>query len=145
MSHTAWVMIGIAIFSCSSGIVLWLIRRRLSRLDALELAVFGDAVKHPGLNIFATRAELEKRAQAITEDVDKRLTMLSASMAGISEEGQKREERILEAIRSNNNSLVGAVQDLKQDVRNQVSELRNDVRGQASRVDDLMRQNNGGR
>lgn len=123
MSHTAWVMIGCAAWTFISGVVLWLIRRMVSRLDGLELAVFGDGAKHPGLNMFATRSDLE----------------------GISEEGQKREERILSAITSNNTALVSELRDLKQDVRAQVKEVRDDVRAQAQRVDHMMRQDNGGR
>lgn len=124
MTPMAWIALGAAIASPLFTVVWWIIRRPIGRIDRLESAVFGEH----GVNL-----KLSKYATA--EFVERKLAELGAAMRGISEEGQRREDRILREIR-----------EMRQDVRGAVGELREDGRQQAARVDALMQQQgNGGR
>jgi hypothetical protein len=112
MTPAAWIMLGAAIASPLFTIIWWLVRRPVARIDRLEQAVFGESGVHMKLTSFATATLL-----------DTRVAELRLAMKGISEEGQRREDRILQAI----------------------TDMRQDVRQQSQRVDELMRQSNGGR
>jgi hypothetical protein len=124
-----WVSIGVAGFGAVFTVVWWLIRRRVSRLDALEAAVFGDSGVNHRLHKFVTRDEFQRE-----------LLSLTTSMRGISEEGQRREERILQAIQNQTLVVGSEVRELKEDMRGQMGDLRQDVRAQAQRVDQLLQQ-----
>lgn len=128
MTPTAWIMIGSTAVTLIGGWVFWLIRRRVSRLDALEQAVFGDTGMRMQLHKYVTQEQFQRD-----------LAALGAAMRGISEEGQKREERILKAI-EHNTSVVGAqMGEVKAELRHALSEVRSDVRTQGLRVDELLR------
>lgn len=115
MSDMGWVAIGIFVGGSVFSIFGWLINRRWKRMDALELAVFGDGV-NPGIHKFVTHAVL-----------DARISDLKSSLQGISEEGVRREERILTAI-ENVRDVVGS----------EVMETKADVRGLNARIDDVL-------
>jgi hypothetical protein len=123
MTPAAWIMLGAAIASPVFTIVWWLVRRPVARIDRLEAAVFGESGVHMRLAKFAT-----------TDHLDRKLAELRSAMQGMSEEGQRREDRILQAI-----------QEQTRVVSLQLTETRADVRQQAQRVDALMSQQNGGR
>jgi hypothetical protein len=112
-----WVSIGVALFSTLAAVVFWLIRRRVTRLDALEAAVFGDSGVRERLHKYVTH-----------EALDRKLNSLNEKVAGISEEGQRREDRILEAI-TNQTLVVGS----------EVREIKTDMRAQAARIDEAIR------
>lgn len=124
MPVTAWIMIG----TSAVGIVFtvwWFFRRRqMLRLEALEAAVFGESgVRHK----YVTRPEFEKS-----------ISDLATRMAGISDEGQAREVRILEAINTQALTVGSAVHELKNDVGDRITELKTDIRSQGARVDTLI-------
>lgn len=123
MTPAAWIMLGATIASPLFTIVWWLIRRPVARIDRLESAVFGETGVHMRLAKFAT-----------TEHLDRKLAELRLAMQGMSEEGQRREDRILSAIQEQTR-LVSA----------QLTETRADVRQQSQRVDALMAQQTGNR
>lgn len=114
-----WVSIGVALFGALFAVVWWLIRRRVSRLDALEDAVFGSDGMRERMHKYVTHGVL-----------DAKLVELRTQLLGISEEGQKREDRILAAI--NNQTLV---------VGSEVREIKQDIREQSRRIDEVMKQN----
>lgn len=117
MSTTqAWVAIGVAIASHAFTVVWWIVRRPIGRIDRLEAAVFGESGVNMRLQKFATAEDLTRQAKDLT-----------AHMRGISEEGQRREDRLLAAI-ENQTKLVA----------HGLGELRADVRQQSNRVDELM-------
>ena len=117
MPIMGWVSIGVAIGTALFAIVFWLVRRRVTRIDALESAVFGD------------NGVRDRFHKYVTHDIlNEKLVQLRADMRGISEEGQKREERILSAIE--NQTLV---------VGSEVREIKTDLRAQAQRIDEVMR------
>lgn len=113
MSVTAWVSVSIFAGGIFFTIAWWLFRRRVTRLESLEAAVFGATgmphkyVTHEALNA--------------------RIGELNLRMAGMAEEGQRREERILEAI-SNQTLVLGS----------EVREIKEDIRAQAKRVDTML-------
>lgn len=113
MPTAAWVSIGIFWAGVIFTVIWWLIRRRVSRIDALEAAVFGTEGVRERLHKYVTHADLNQRLQDLT-----------VQMGGISEEGQKREERILAAI-ERQTLLVGS----------EVREIKTDLRAQAVRID----------
>ena len=117
MPVMGWVSIGVAVGSALFGVVWWLIRRRVTRLDALEAAVFGTDGMRERMHKYVTHG-----------DMNAKLGELRTQMLGISEEGQRREERILEAIKDGN-TAVGQV----------VREIRQDLRDQSKRIDDFIR------
>lgn len=110
-----WVAIAIAVFSALLGAVGWLINRRFRRLDSLEDAVFGTH-------------GMRERMYVTNGVLDVKINELRVQMSGVSEEGQLREERILEAIR--NNTLV---------VGSEMREIKLDMREQNKRIDEVMR------
>lgn len=124
MPVTAWVSIGIFSAGVVVAVIAWLIKRRISRLDALEAAVFGEAGVRNAFHKYATTAEL-----------DRRVSELRTSMQGISEEGQKREERILQAIERNTVVMGSEVREMRADVREQLAEMKTDIRQQSFRID----------
>lgn len=127
MTPTGWIMIGTTAASLIAGWIFWLVRRRVTRLDALENAVFGDNGMRVQLHKYVTQDQFQRE-----------LAALGAAMRGISEEGQKREERILKAI-ENQTLVVGSeVREVKAEVRDQLREVRADVRAQGERVDKLL-------
>jgi hypothetical protein len=96
-------------------------RKRLGRIEALEAAVFGaDGVR----NRYVTRPEFER---SVGE--------LNTRMAGLSDEGQAREERILQAIERNTLVVGSEVREMKADVRETLREFRADMRAQTTRID----------
>jgi hypothetical protein len=115
-----WVSIGVAAFGAIFAVVWWLIRRRVSRLDALEDAVFGTDGMRERLHKYVTQGALETK-----------LGELRSQLLGISEEGQRREDRILSAI-NNQTAVIGA----------EVQEIKQDIRAQAARVDDILMRGN---
>lgn len=116
-----WVSIGVAVFGAVFAVVWWLIRRRVSRLDALEDAVFGTDGMRERMHKYVTQGVL-----------DAKLGEFRQQLAGISEEGQRREDRILAAI--NNQTLV---------VGSEVREIKQDLREQARRIDEVIHRNAG--
>lgn len=123
MTPALWIMLGAAVASPLFTVVWWLLRRPVARLDRLEAAVFGESGVNMRLHKFAT-----------AEMLDRRVGELQAAMKGISEEGQRREDRIL-----------GAIETQTKLVSHQLSETRADVRQQSQRVDELMASRNGNR
>lgn len=117
MPGNAWVPIGIFAAGVVFTIVWWLVRRRVSRLDALEAAVFGTEGVRERLHKYVTHADLNTKLQE-----------LAGQMGGISEEGQKREERIIAAIERQ--TLV---------MGSEVREIKTDLRQQAARIDEVFR------
>lgn len=124
MTTTAWVMIGCTLLGQILGMAWWLVRRPVGRIDRLEAAVFGESGVNMRLNRYVT-----------TEAFEKRMGTIDLHLRGVSDEGQKREERILAAIHNQTLVVGSEVRELKADVRDQVKELRSDVRSQADRVD----------
>lgn len=128
MPVTAWVMIGIAVATQVFSVVWWLVRRPVGRLDRLEAAVFGETGVHMKLTKFVTYDAFEKRMGTI-----------DSHLRGVSEEGQKREERILRAI-ENQTLVVGSdVRELREDVREQLREVRQDLRAHGQRTDEVLK------
>jgi hypothetical protein len=123
----AWVSIGIFVAGIVAGGIAWLIKRRISRLDALEAAVFGEAGVRNTFHKYATTAELEKRVGE-----------LKTGMQGISEEGERREERILAAIKNQTLVMGSEVREMRHDVREQMGEVKSDIRQQSQRIDDAI-------
>lgn len=123
-----WVAIGTTAAGMVFAVVWWLVRRRVSRLDALEAAVFGDTGVNHRLHKYVTREEFQRE-----------ITNLSLAMRGISEEGVRREERILKAIEQQTQLVGTEVRDLKADVREQLREVRGDLRTQTQRVDEVLK------
>lgn len=117
MTPAAWIMLGAAIASPLFTIVWWLIRRPVARIDRLEHAVFGDAGVHMKLSRYVSLEVFDQRVRDINE-----------RMAGISEEGQRREDRILEAIRGQTHAVTTAI-----------GEVKSDLRAQNQRIDEVMR------
>lgn len=111
-----WVSIGCAVGAAVFAVLFWLVRRRVTRLDTLEDAVFGNDGMRERLSKYVTHGVL-----------DTRLSELRTQMSGISEEGQKREERILQAIKDQT-KVVG----------NEVREIKVDMRAQAKRIDEVI-------
>lgn len=112
-----WVSIGVTAAGMAFAVLWWLIRRRVSRIDALEEAVFGNDGMRERLHKYVTHGVL-----------DQKLGELRMQMAGISEEGQRREERILGAIE--NQTLVFG---------SEMREIKQDLRDQAKRIDEVMK------
>jgi len=112
-----WVSIGVALFGAVFAVCWWLIRRRVSRIDALEDAVFGTDGMRERMHKYVTHGVL-----------DTKLGELRQQLAGISEEGQRREDRIIEAIR--NQTLV---------VGSEVRDIKTDLRAQAARIDEVFK------
>lgn len=108
-----WIPLLVFIASLISGVIWYLVRRRVSRLDALESAVFGDSGVREKLHKYVTHDVLERR-----------LGEVALAMRGISEEGVRREERILKAIE--NQTLV---------IGSEVMEIKHDIRSQNARID----------
>lgn len=117
----AWVAIGTCLANMAFTIAWALIRRPAKRIEQLEQAVFGET----GVNMKLTR-------YVTTETFERRMTAIDDHLKGVSEEGQRREDRILTAI---TNQGVALSQSL--------GELKADLRQQATRVDSLLQ--NGGR
>lgn len=111
-------MIGIAVFQVVWQVGWHLMRRPGARLERLEGAVFGETGVNMKLHRYVSTEAFEKRVDALT-----------AQMKGISEEGEAREDRILQAI-ERSNTLIGS------DVR----EIKADVREQSRRIDDVIRE-----
>lgn len=116
MNTMAWIAIGVAAANMVFTVVWSLMRRPGQRIDRLEAAVFGET----GVNMRLTR-------YVTTESFEKRMTSIDEHLRGVSEEGQRREDRILSAITSQGEALSQSL-----------GELRHDVRQQASRVDALL-------
>src|SRR5688572_26387016 len=110
-----WVSIGVAIGMLVVGFVMYLVRRRDRRMDALELAVFGDGV-NPGIHKYVTFPAMNER-----------ISELKNSLQGIAEAGVRREERILAAI-ENVRDVVGS----------EVMETKASVRTLNERIDEVM-------
>ena len=125
MPVIAWVSIGVFLAGCLFTVWWFFWRKRLGRIEALEAAVFGESGVR---NRYVTRPEFDN---AIGE--------LNTKMLGLSEEGQKREERILQAIERNTLTSVSEMRELKGEVRERVGELKEDLRAQSSRIDDALR------
>jgi hypothetical protein len=123
MNTAAWVAICASIASHVFTVIWWLVRRPVGRIDRLESAVFGETGVNMRLTKFAT-AEL----------LDRKLADVNAAMKGISEEGQRREDRIL-----------GAIQEQTRIVTTAMTEMRADIRHHGTRVDTLMTGQNGAR
>lgn len=121
MPIIGWVSIGVAISSMMWTVVWYLVRRhgesREGRLKDLEAAVFGSEGVTTRLAGFVTHKALEER-----------LVVIGDHMSAIKEEGERREERILDAIKEQTRVLGSAL-----------SEVRSDLRSQASRIDDVFR------
>lgn len=133
MTLTHWLAIGTFVGGVVFSVVWWHVRKRASRLEALEAAVFGAEGVTRHLAKYVTHAELQRELGA-----------LGVSLRGVSEEGQRREERIVAAIEQQTANIGREVRDLKEDLRAQVVELRQDVRSQQKRVDDFMMAANAG-
>jgi len=112
----AWVSIGIAVFGAIFSVVWWLFLRRMSRIDALEAAVFGTDGLNLRLHKYVTQGTLEAEMGKLRQD-----------LRGVSDEGQAREDRILKAIH-NLNLVVGS----------EVREIKHDIRAQNERIDAVM-------
>lgn len=128
MNVTHWVMVGTVVLGAVLGIFIRSWYKRTARIEALELAVFGVDGVQKNFAKYVTETEFRRE-----------VGRLQTSIQGISEEGQSREDRILQAI-ENQTTVVGSeMRELKQDMRDQVGELREDLRSQASRIDVIMR------
>lgn len=125
MPIVGWVSIGVFLASAIFTVWWFFWRKRLGRIEALEAAVFGEAGVR---NRYVTRPEFDN---AIEE--------LNSKMLGLSEEGQKREERILQAIERHTLTSISEMRELKIEVRERVGELKDDVRAQNSRIDDALK------
>lgn len=121
MPIIGWVSIGVAVGGAVFAFVFWLIRRVVERLDHIEGAIFGNEGMRERIHSYVTHSTLDAKMVAFRAD-------MRADMRGISEEGQKREERILAAIE--NQTLV---------VGSEVREIKTDLRAQATRIDEAMR------
>lgn len=111
-----WISVSVAAGGALFTVLFWLIRRRVSRLDELERAVFGNDGVRERLHKYVTQGSL-----------DQKLADVRLELRGISEEGQLRETRILAAIE--NQTLV---------IGSEVREIKTDLRAQALRVDAVM-------
>jgi hypothetical protein len=108
MTPAAWIMLGAAIASPIFTVAFWLLRRPIGRIDRLEAAVFGES----GVNM--------KLAKYVTTDAfEKRMGTIDTHLAGVSEEGQRREDRILAAINQQGQRLEGSLGEVKADIRAQ--------------------------
>lgn len=116
MTAAGWIAIAVSVGSHAFAVVWWLVRRPIGRLDRLEAAVFGES----GVNMKLTK-------YVTHEGFEKRMASIDAHLLGVSEEGQKREERILQAIENQTRQ-----------VSQQLGEMRSDVRQQSARIDNLM-------
>lgn len=101
-----WVTIAVAVSGMIFTVAWYLVQRRVSRIDLLEQAVFGETGVRERMAKFITRQDFESRVGELT-----------LQLRGVSEEGQKREDRILSAI------------------QNQTAVLRSEIRDQATRID----------
>jgi hypothetical protein len=141
-----WIMIGTAAAGIIFPVCFWWFRRRVSRLDALEAAVFGADGVQRHFAKYVTEVEFRREIGAV-----------QLAMRGISEEGVRREDRLLKAI-ENQTLVIGSevrelktdVRDARQESRDQVGHLREDVgrvtediRQQSTRIDAMMRPENG--
>ncbi len=117
---TGWVAIGVFVLSTVFTVIWFYYKKRMTRIEALESAVFGNTGLGEKLHKYVTHEVLERR-----------LSEFTVSMKGISEEGTRREERILEAISSQ--TLVLSAQ---------ISEVKTDVRQQSLRIDQVIQSNN---
>lgn len=116
ISQSGWITILVALCTLLFSAIAWLIKRLVSRIDGLELSVFGETGVKERLNKYVTH-----------EGMEQRLTAFNEQMRGLRDEGEKREERILAAI-SNQTLVIGS----------EVREIKQDIREQNTRIDRLM-------
>jgi hypothetical protein len=103
-----WISIGLAVASIFFTIIWFYYKKRMTRLEALETAVFGVTGVHTTLNKYVTHEVLEHRLRDLT-----------GTMRNMNEEGMRREERIIAAIQNQTNVLGIEIREIKEDVRNQ--------------------------
>lgn len=115
MPIMGWVAIGLFFAGVAWAVVWYLVQRRVTRIDALEAAVFGETGVRSSLKNFITQDHLKQR-----------LDEFRTQLLGVSEEGMKREERILAAIERTG-----------EHVTLQMKEVREDVRSTNTRIDAL--------
>jgi hypothetical protein len=123
MNTMAWVAIATSLATQVFTVVWWAVRRPIGRVDRLEVAVFGETGVNMRMQKFAT-----------ADFVERKFVELQTAMRGISEEGERREDRIIKAINEQTRMVA-----------EQLSETREDVRQQSRRVDELMTRSNGNR
>ena len=121
MPVAGWVSIGVAIFGSVWTVFWWLVRKRseefAARLTSLEAAVSGDN----GIR--------SKMMGLVTSDaLEARMVGMSTQLAAVKEEGEQREERILNAIGTSSAALGQTL-----------SDVRADIRSQAQRIDAIFR------
>ena len=106
ISNEVWLLIAGGFLTSILGAFWWYYRKRLTRLEALESAVFGISGVHVQLHKYVTHDTLERR-----------LNDLTTHIKGIAEEGVAREERIIDAIRNSSTDISADMRDIKQDIR----------------------------
>ncbi len=107
-----WVAIGVAVAGMIFTVAWYLVQRRVTRIDLLEQAVFGDAGVRAHMQKFITREHLGERLQEV-----------QMQMRGIREEGQQREQRILDALGTQTDLLGDTLRDVRQDIRSQSARI----------------------
>lgn len=112
----AWVAIAVCVANIVWTVVWSLVRKPGQRIDRLEAAVFGESGVNMRLAKYVTDEKFETRMAAI-----------DLELRGISEEGQRREDRIVSVIREHGQQMNATL-----------SEIKTDLRTQAQRVDNLI-------
>ncbi len=123
MTTSAWVSIGVAVLLIVAGAIqqiYWYLKKRgdiridtlVTRIDLLEKEVLSGM--HAKLSLFVSHDHLTTR-----------LEEFRAQLLGVSEEAERREERIVGVIENQTGMIAAQVRDLREDVRNQTKRIDN--------------------